>query len=379
MVAAICRLTIGGLFILTLLGSASAAEKKLYSAENTQFEFVGLHQRSVSYIEELSRYVVAVGERYLDRDALQFPQRILVSLKPSGYIDFEGDYSVRVGERGFVNLDLRWEDSLSLLAACRALSEALLVRYSIFNFGQSGPDFLPKWPATAIGTKAYLILRPVQSSLLVDLLQPETTPKVEQVLKRKWSDPVEDLNGYAFLVAMEQSGLERQQIRRLLARNISGKNISEALDSLIQPDDPAAEGLSLNDWWRGSFSRLLAPVGEPMESMEVSRAWIEALVNLANTDYKELNMGQLWGERDNKGLRQLIEARYEILRLRIIRVNPAYFNAARALGALFETYLNGDKRHKYMHRLTGFLGDFEDSRELEETVLRALDKMEGPD
>ena len=78
-------------------------------------------------------------------------------------------------------------------------------------------------------------------------------------------------------------------------------------------------------------------------------------------------------------MRSLIEARYEILKIRIMRVNPAYFNAARSLGALYETYLKGEKRHKYIHGLTAFLGDFEDGKALEETVQESLSEAAGED
>ena len=72
-------------------------------------------------------------------------------------------------------------------------------------------------------------------------------------------------------------------------------------------------------------------------------------------------------------MREFIEARYEILLLRIVSVNPAYFNAARSLGALFETYLSEEsKRHRYMHGMATFLGDFEDAKDLEDLVLRNL-------
>jgi len=372
MAVTIGKLMIGGCLFLALLVPVSPAQNNLHSAGNAQFEIVGLHGRSVSYVDELSRHVVKVAERYLDREALQFPQRILVSLKPEDYVDFEGDYVVRAGERGFVNLDFRWEEPLSLRRTCRALSEALLVRYSVFNYGEDGPGFLPDWPAAAIGTKAYLSLRPAESKRLSDWLDPEATPDMESLLQRKWSDAVADANGYAFLLAMEQSGLERKWVRGLMAQSLSGVNISEALASLIQRGDPVAESLSLNEWWRRSFIQLLAPLEEPMETMEVSRVWIEALADLSNTEFAELDLSRLWDERDNPALRELIQARYEIVRLRIVRVNPAYFNAARSLGALFETYLNAEKRHKYVHGLTGFLGDFEDSKELEEAVVRAL-------
>ncbi|PXA03969.1 hypothetical protein DDZ13_10045 [Coraliomargarita sinensis] len=366
------KVIVSWFLVLVLLLPAQGQSPELRSAGNAQYEIIGLDARSVSYVDELSSHVVKVAERYLDAGALQFPQRILVSLKPEKYAEFEGDYQVRVGERGFVNLDLRWEASLGLRTTCRALTEALLVRYSVLNYGDEGPNFLPEWPVAAIGTKAYLSLRPAQSIKLAAWLAPESTPTVATLLQRKWKDTIEDSNGYALLWAMEQIGLPRPKVRTLMGQSLAGLDISEALLSLIQPADPAAGSLTLDEWWTASWVGLLTPADEPMETMVVSRLWIGALADLSNTEFKELNLSQLWDERENEALRELIEARYEILRLRIVRVNPAYFNAARSLGALFETYLRGTKRHKYVHRLTGFLGDFEDSKVLEEAIGKAL-------
>jgi len=365
---------LGGLMALALIPPSLQARDNLQSAGNSQFEIVGLHARSVSYVEDLSQHIAQVAGRYLDSEGLQFPQRILVSLKAADYVDFEGDYSVKVANRGFVNLDLRWEESLTLRKTCLALAEALMVRYSIFNYGEEGPGFLPEWPASAIGMKAYLSLRPAQSRRLGNWLKPAATPSVESLLRRNWKDRAPDANGFALLLAMEQGGVERARIRNLMKQSLAGIDISGSLASLVQPTDPAAENLSLDDWWRASLTRMLRPPRELMESMESSRLWIGALADFSNTEFKDQNLIEMWDERENGELRKLIEARYEILRLRILQVNPAYFNAARSLGALFETYLSGGRRHKYMHRLTAFLGDFEDSKVLEEVVAGALDE-----
>lgn len=364
---------VGGLLAIALQTSAFSAERKIATAENAQFEVVGLHTRSVSYVEDLSDYVVEIAARYLDREAMQFPQRILVSLKPEDYVDFEGNYIVRIGERGFVNLDIRWEASLSLLTTCRALSDALLVRYSIFNYGESAPEALPQWPAAAIGTRAYMSLRPAQSRRLADWLDITATPTVEALFQRRWNGPERDANGYALLLAMQASGVERRAIRSLMAQSIAGVDVVPVLTQLIQSGGPTTESVELNDWWRVSLQQLLEPAEELMETMAASRQWIGALADFSDADIDEMNLKQIWNERETEAVRDLIEARYELLKLRIIWVNPAYFNAARSLGALFETYLLGDRRHMYMHRLASFLGDFEDAKVLEEAVSKALE------
>lgn len=365
------KLIYATLLILLLQLPVSAEDSQLHTALNAQFEVVGLHSRSVGFVEGLSQHTVALAARYLDPAGLQFPQRILVSLKPPEYVNFEGNYSVRYATRGFVNLDIRWDASTSLLVTCRALAEALLLRYSIFNYGQAGPDFLPKWPGSAIGTKAYLMLRPAQSQRLSDWTDFSATPNLAALFGRKWDASVVDLNGYLFLLAMERE-MERREVRTLMGHSIAGADITGLLGERIPSPSLEADPPSPDDWWRASFLELQAPPEGAMETMAVSRAWVEALGDLRTTELKELNLAQLWNERENAEVRGLIEARYEIIKLRIARVNPAYFNAARSLGALFETYLMGEHRHKYIFNLSVFLGDFEDSKALEAKVSEAL-------
>jgi hypothetical protein len=52
----------------------------------------------------------------------------------------------------------------------------------------------------------------------------------------------------------------------------------------------------------------------------------------------------------------------------MVRINPAYYNAAYSLGVLFENLLLNEAPHKYLHALTLFLSDWEDAKELQEAV-----------
>ncbi|MDP4880171.1 MAG: hypothetical protein NWR36_09835, partial [Opitutales bacterium] len=71
-----------------------------------------------------------------------------------------------------------------------------------------------------------------------------------------------------------------------------------------------------------------------------------------------------------------IQARYELIKLRMEIVNPAYFNAARSLGALYETALDeSTASHRFMHALVNYLGDLEDAKQLEMTTMSLLEDL----
>ncbi|MEO0508690.1 MAG: hypothetical protein AAF065_02380 [Verrucomicrobiota bacterium] len=350
----------------------SLAESNLRTAENRQFEIVGLDSRSVTYIDELSRFIVEVSERYLDSERLRFPQRVLISLKPKQYVDFEGDYEIRVAEPGLVSLDLLWEEEVSLRTVFRAVSEALIVRYSIFNYGRGGLEYLPEWPAAAVGTEAYLRLRPALSDQLINWVDLSTTATIHTLLNRGWDEPVADANGYLLLLAIKEGGVAASELRGLIDRALSGADVAELLEALLKLKNPAAIPLDLENWWQASLVQVVLPKDGVVETMDVSQRWIKELSDVSNLGDGGLDLRSIWKQRDDAELRATIQARYEIIRLRLIRVNPGYYNAARSLGFLFEVFLNSERSFEYIHSLTAFLSDYSDAQEIESLVNQVL-------
>jgi hypothetical protein len=356
--------------------SVIAATVELHAAENRQFEIVGIERRSVAYIDNLSRHVVDVAGRYLDASSLQFPQRVLIRLKPERYIDFDGDYEIRVEEGGFVSLNIRWDSCMTLRAVCRGISEALLVRYAIYSFGPEAVERLPDWPAAAIGTRAFLVLRPAMSAELENWIDFSMTPTLASILDRKWMDSVVDANGYCLLHALETEAVIRGRIRRFIEQAIAGEDIRDVLETAIQSNAPDEEAVSGEEWWAEATLEQLSENSDWLEKMEQSRRWIAELSDMSALGEvaEGINLRNLWYAREGEAIRTIIRARYEIVRVRLVRVNPAYFNSAQALGALFETFLDGERRHEYVHRLAIFLSEFEDTKQLEKVVEQALSR-----
>ena len=73
------------LVLFTLYASGAFAQQALpglRSMSNEHFDVIGLHTRSVSYVNELSAFSMQIAERYLARKGLAFPSNILISLRP---------------------------------------------------------------------------------------------------------------------------------------------------------------------------------------------------------------------------------------------------------------------------------------------------------
>ena len=349
---------------------------------NDRFDVVGLHLRSVSYVNELSAFSIQIAERYLPTKGLAFPSKILISLRPEAHVDFEGDYRIRIAERGSVQVDLLWEDSMTLERTCYAISEALLVQYSVFNHGIEAANQIRSWTISALANDVYLTLRPAK---FVDLLKAAQVAEVSElngILEPSRSGlTVPSAAGYWLLKTMKSGSMERTVLRSLFQQAIAGIDIEEALAAALWASQPTAELLSVQTWWQQQLGFIFGQEYEVVETMEVSREWLATLGRFDTrlnpgsqeaTEELKLDLRAIWTHRAKSEVQELIQARYEILRLRMARINPAYYNSAHSLGVLFECILNDELAHKYLHSLTIYLSEWVDAKEMQESLENIL-------
>jgi hypothetical protein len=354
------------------------------------FEVIGLDVRSVAYMDELGSMCVQVAERYLPSERLAYPRPILVSLRPEEFSEFVGDYRIRVAGRGVVQLELRWEASLSLERACSAMSEALLIQYVIYNFGQEAPQHMRAWPVSALGAELLFALRPAKFVDVLKSARQSPLPSLSPLLELLLADVTQaenpgtkrlDYSGYWLLQALKSSALTRDALRGLFQQAVAGVDVEDSLLSGVAGNEPEVDAVSGQDWFNEQLQVLLSREYEVMESMGETRAWLAALVSfdgLKDSDVEELaeleleegvlNLRSLWKYREEPAVRELVQARYGILRLRMLRLNSAYFNAARSLGVLFEIILSDGALHQYLHALAIYLSDWEDAKDMQEKI-----------
>ena len=373
------------LLLLTLCGSGAITQQALpglRSMGNDRFDVVGLHLRSVSYVNELSAFSIQIAERYLPTKGLAFPSNILISLRPEAHVDFEGDYRIRIAERGSVQVDLLWEDSMTLERTCYAISEALLVQYSVFNYGIEAANQLRSWTISALANDVYLTLRPAKFADLLKATQEAEVSELSGILEPSRSGlAVPSAAGYWLLKTMKSGSLERTVLRSLYQQAIAGIDIEEALAAALWASQPTVELLPVQTWWEQQLGFIFGQEYEVVETMEVSREWLatlgrfDAWLNPGSqeaTEELKLDLRAIWTHRAKSEVQELIQARYEILRLRMVRINPAYYNSAHSLGVLFESILNDELAHEYLHSLTIYLSEWVDAKEMQESLENIL-------
>jgi len=372
-----CSLRLSGLLLVLLVACGNVwSAPTVHSANSRYFEIFGLHPRSVSYVQELSALVGRVGEDLFEPQQMAFPNQIFVTLRPEQYVDFEGLYRVRIGARNAVELELRWTENTTIENACLALSEALLIQCALFNYGPQATSSVQPWTLHALATVARLELRP---ALLVDLrkeVSAQSLPELSRI--SDFHDPELSPYGYWLLRALKNSSLPNALVRRLFQRAVGGVDIRTDLNQIFESQ---TRDETANIWWQTQIDLLLRAGTEAIEAMEDSREWLSSLIEFGQSPLPDdpevsLNLGSLWKMAEVPAVRELIEARYEILRLRMTRINPAYFTAARSLGIVLESFLEGEAPHRYLAVLTTFLRDFEAARSMERAIQKRMPSRE---
>ncbi|TVP75039.1 MAG: hypothetical protein EA353_14645 [Puniceicoccaceae bacterium] len=369
------------LWLLVLASVAGSpyglSAQSIQSARNDFFEIVSLDRRSVHYVNELSTHIGQRAARYLDREGLDYRLPILVRLRPASQFDFEGDHRIVLADQAAVQLDLRWEHSLSLQRTCYLLSKALLLQYSVYNYGPGAGPNIRAWPVAALGMESYLMLRPAKIGHFQQELREAGLPDLDWLLGLNLSDgAAPEAASYWTLQVLRSRPSDARLVRRLFQQALAGVHIGEpwtiAWSSSFVDETP----LLLEPLWAAQMDTLLSRELEVVEAMGTSRRWLEALAQINTVETGDgaqtVDLRSLWRHRESETVRELIAARYEILLLRMSRCNPAYFNAARSLGTLFENLLNDAPAHRYLHSLVAYLGDLEDAKEMQAAIERKL-------
>ena len=374
----------GILFCLLTTLPAAQNDQAPEFIEGRYFEIIGRDIRSVSFTNTLGEHIAGVLNRCLTAGSHEFPQPVVVVLQPEKDVEFEGGYQIKAGARGKVSLYLCWNTSLRLETLCRALTEAYLTRYAIFNYGPGAGQKIRFWTVSALSSWSYLNLRPAQKAAYILEAREHGVSEIVSLLTLDLESGRRDerllRQGYWILSTLRQNGFGYSNISAMLEQAIMGADVTVKFKSLVEPAN-SEEGAKfiLEDWWQHQIEITLSQDQEYCDSLKISQIWIKDLADFEEYNHSGVrlkNLMELWKYRNDETVRSVLEARSEVIRLRIERVNPAYFNAALALGTLFETALESDHKHKFIHALTVYLSDWADTKQLHDKTFELL--SEGP-
>ena len=366
-----------GLVLLCLVFRwvALGEDETIVWIEGKAFDIIGTDNRSASFANALGEHVAEMCQRYLKVGSHDFQGRILVTLLPKEHVCFKEDYQIQISPRGQVSLDICWDDLLSFETTCRAFTEAYLQRYARFNYGVGANKRIRYWVASALFSQVYLSLRPAQKIRYIRTSERsemlEIWPLLSISLSEVSDETLDWYQGYWLLQILRESGLTYRQLTQLFDRAIAGIDIMDELLKIVFPEDKEKSEDSLGTWWHDRLRDYLTREHEFFDSLQTSRSWIESMENfdayLASGGHLN-DLMELWTYRHDEALRSILSARCEIIRLRIERVNPAYFNTALSMGALYETVLEAENKHEFVSAVVTYLNDWEDTKRLHARV-----------
>lgn len=339
--------------------------------EGERFDIIGTDYRSASFANALGKSVAEMCRRYLKAGSHDFQGRILVTLLPEENINFKGYYQIQTNRRGQVSLNIRWNDSLSFETTCRAYTEAYLQHYARFNYGVNADKRIQHWVVSTLVSRIYLSLRPAQRAKFIRVSKQSEVSDIRSLLSMPLSEVDEEgldpYQGYWLFQILRERGLTLAQLTLLLDRAIAGIDVTNELAEFVVPADEEKSENFLERWWQNQYADYLAQEREFCDSLTTSRSWIEAMGNFgvyraSGGELKDLM--ELWTFRHNEALRSILIARCAIIRLRMERVNPAYFNSALSIGAFYETVLEAEEKHEFISALIRYLNDWEDAKRL---------------
>lgn len=333
----------------------------------------------MAFVSELSVQVDRICRRLLNDQEKAYPNKVFVALRPKEATSFGSAYSISVEARGAVRIDIKWDASMDLISTCQGLARAYLKRYLYFREGPGGSDLLPEWVVSALGNQVYIQLRPAVISAYVERLRQSEIPSIDTifnpVISVEQSQPTEW--GFWCFTALRESGYTIDDFSILANAALRREPVLPLLETLLSNQAGPQSNERSATWWTQILTTIQSTNFERYESIKTSREWIQLISDFSDLELdKELpleNLKDVWKHRNEPDLRKALIARREIIFLRLRQVNPAYYNAAAALGGLFETILEADRLSEFIASLSTFLGEFEDTKRLEAVLFEELD------
>ncbi len=348
--------------------------QRIYSADNAYFEILSHDPISLSWMERLSAVIASdlIQLTGFHNSAIQ--RKIIVELQPSESSDTASAYQIKLDPRGYHKLHLKWSERLTVELAIQALCDVFLKRYRYNTFGLRQSHTCTYWLQTALQQWLYIRLYPAERLTLKNQLSQDPSCSLAQSLTTKTNSY--DLNParwecLALLELIRQMSPNKKSLQATLAHYLG----TGQLKTLLETTFPELSNQSLDTWWFSKRKDISISASELCESMAVSRRWLNELATfqgLQDQQNDPIDLKQLWSEREQPLRKKHVAARMSILQARLQEINPTYFNAARALNAVFYSVLYGQTRSEFTHYLLEFKSQMDDTSELNAFVRMKL-------
>ena len=325
-----CRLA---LIVFISLTPLLLKAKEIYTVESPFFIVAGEDYKSTKYVAGLGALLAEWGSSHLPQPE-QFTEPIVVRL-PSTESSAFGDpsFSVFLEKTGRVSVTLIWNEALAVESVCEALSQAFLKKLAMGYYGHRSAEEVPYWIELALACELSLRIYPAMRDYWVGQVHSLPLLSAETILTARSDFPnkaVLQFNAYWFLRALDMELSEKDLkglLKSFLARGDPLIAISYAFEDIFEDTE------AFEFWWTRQFKVTLQKNQPPVLSLESSREQIFNWAVLVLETEKDSIESWERRERITRDLDGLVQE----IKLKLVRINPLYFNAALSLGQFLES------------------------------------------
>lgn len=365
------------LIALSILGTNLFGEDpdaRVYSAKNEHFEIISDDPISLAWMAHLSKVIAADIIHLTGFDAPAIQRKIIVELIPSESNHSLPYYRISLDPRGYYRLHMKWSEQLTVEVAIQAVCEVFLQRYRQNTFGLAQSSQCSRWLQTAVRQWVYLRRFPTERLRFKKSLQDTTNYSLEKSLTASSRRSALTTSGWECLALLEfirNDSRSKRAFQTRLIDYLGTRSLKPQLETIF----PELSKQTLDNWWQLKRREVTISVFRLCESIEETRHWLSELAefrSLTESHITKMPLQQLWYQRENAQRQKQVRARSLILQQRIQMINPAYFNTARALKALFLSVLNKKTKIEFTHHLLEFQSLKDDTDELRDHIYLKL-------
>jgi len=344
------------------------------TTRNRYFEVIAEDYGSMQTVLQMAEEMGTLGSSYYAVSNRIRP--ILVQLRRSSTVTFQGDYQIRPEVNGEVTIDIKWNGDTEMATVSQALASGFLNRAAIARFGIDATATVPDWLELAF---SQLLLTELRSAYIDHLCAHALrVPMLKAAHLLNAQAPFVEgqalvANNAFFLFKYVESELDQDTFRRTLLKLLAGREPLGVLQHALPEILKNRKDLEL--WWAVGFQHYVRSRQGRFYAMRESRAWIErfAVMTLESAAGPQRLEGvQLWEMRHAPNMHRQVLQRLREIKLEVQKINPVYFNSLLSLGLVFEAIQAGSKEQFYQ-RYDQFLKDYADAVNLEMGILQLLD------
>jgi|GEM_PF-2767687 len=319
---------------------------------------------------------------------MMFEPPLTLQIVPENSDTFKGDFAVSDFDTAHAVISARWVENLPFDGFCKLVSGAILRRMALQVGGSKAADAVPFWLelAFAKNLECKIAASGVFTCARAACAEPQDSLRRVFNYSRGGNADFEmmELNSYWTLRTLEGVLGKNKNFQAFFRRCLAG----ESPESLLKSVQAETKFSDFDTRWKCAvLGEIYSRMGGVLTT-EASRAELarQSVVAVEDTDGELVSLSdtQLWQNRKNPRVRRTLNERIAEIKISLLYINPAYYDALLAAGQVMEAVIADDKsafdaaRESFIKSYRIGFGVEKRARELLTANLEELKKSANP-